>query len=343
MFSKGDKNFMKTQLNCDSFEIKNFEKTPEGYLKTWIVAGIPNHILNYGDRKETINKDSLFDKTSVNTAIGKPITLNHPPVAIDSRNYKEYIKGSILQEFSEGENGELVFSAIIYDSDLAKDIENGIIKYFSPGYSTDKELNADGVLEQKNRDYNHFSGLTSEFTPRAGENSKVLILGNEDSETTKEYNTETKDKTKAETETETTKAETTPKDKDERDNNTNTDMKTEIKNQIDSIRKEASLKAQLASKWQNVFVENGIYFNFDSELAEIKKQILSCYYNENIVKQLNTDALVDGFFINFQVQHDAGGIVSKSKINHDAKQEQNYDSALDDAMNTYEKTICNIK
>src|SRR5690606_33702490 len=40
--------------------------------------------------------EDVFDEASLKSLIGKPVTLQHPSVMVDSRNAKDYVKGSIL-------------------------------------------------------------------------------------------------------------------------------------------------------------------------------------------------------------------------------------------------------
>jgi hypothetical protein len=347
---------MKQHLNCDSYKIKNFERTPEGYLKTWIVAGIPDKILEYdGGKKEKINSDALFDEKSVASAIGKPICMNHPPVPIDSRNFTKYAKGSILQQFDEDDAGGLVLSAIIHDADMADQIESGKIKYFSSGYGATKQLNSDGILDQTSRHYNHFAGLTPEYSPRAGESSIVLIFNNDSTDSvgtevdsttetktevdsTDSVGTEVDSTTETKTEVEVDSTTVTPASS-EKPRSEDKTMKDEIKTQLDAIKKESNIKARLAADWTDIMAENGLYFNFDADVSEIKKTILSCFYDDKIIRQLNENNM-DGFWLNFQVQHDSNQIKPKSVIQKDSNEQMNYDSVLDEAMKQYESVVC---
>lgn len=166
-------------LQCDYNEIKAYEVNRNGFLKLWFKAGRANYPMTYLNedgttRKEIITKKALFNPDSINSSIGQPITLNHPPEAVYGGNWKQYTKGATLQEYLE-DNDDLILAAIIYDSELRDKILSNQYKYVSSGYFPKKELNSDGMYLQLFRDYNHFSILSEENQPRAGEESRVLL------------------------------------------------------------------------------------------------------------------------------------------------------------------------
>jgi hypothetical protein len=255
----------KLQLNSDSYQIKNYELTPEGYLKFWMVGGIPGQELLYdGGRKEIINKDALFNEDSLSTAVGKPVSLNHPPRPINAKNYREYSKGSLLQEYSEDENGALVFAGIVHDDAIVQAIMKGEITHVSASYLAEKKANDDGILEQTNRKYNHIALLTKEFSPRAGENSKIIILDD-----------------------------TPPQaDSDDTEN-----KKEKPVNNIDAM--EIQERVELLTDWREVLEKNSIAIDYNADSNAIKRQILGIYYPEKTIKALNNDAILQGFWLNF--------------------------------------------
>lgn len=270
----------KLELNSDSYQIKNYELTPEGFLKFWMVAGIPNQELVYdgGRRKETINKEALFNEDSISTAIGKPVTFNHPPRPINSKNYKEYIKGTLLQEYSEDDNGALVLAGIVHDDATVQAILKGDVKYVSASYTADKTPNSDGVLEQTNRRYNHIAVLSSEYSPRAGENSKIIILDD------------------------------TPPQVD----NQEKPVEKPAENNIDAM--EIQERVELLTDWKPILQKNNIAIDYNADANTIKRQILSIYYPEKTIKALNNDAVLQGFWLNFA----ANPISKTSEENEDS-------------------------
>jgi hypothetical protein len=344
------------EFNRDSGKIKNFERTPEGYLKAWIPVGVADKILNYGDRKEIINLDSLTNEKTTNSLVGKPITLNHPPAAINSTNHRKYAVGTFLQEHNT-DNNVVYHAAIITDEDVANKVETGELKYVSSGYFSDKKPNTDGTIQQLNRSYNHGSILTPENQPRAGEMSKIFLQTDSldltelnlsdaapqiDSEVVEnksnlqgltESDSLSCDATSSlETEsiTETTKSNTNKRPKTENKTVTTESKTGTIKDEktmkVDA--KEIASRVELISEWKQLLTEEGVSINYDSSTAEIKKQILSCYYPKELLSGLNLDS-IDGFWVGFVTEYyekREGERREKRQINQDSKNSPNCDA-----------------
>lgn len=338
------------EFNRDSGKIKNFERTPEGYLKAWIPVGVANKILEYGDRKETIQLDALTSDKTANTIVGKPVTLNHPPSAINASNYKKYAVGSFLQEHNT-DNNVVYHAVIITDSEVADKIESGEYKYVSSGYYSNKKLNADGILEQLDRSYNHGSILTPENQPRAGEESKIFLQEDSLDLTEKVEKTEpnkdsevinnkinisglTEDSTTSnhnvisspdiQEKSSTNKRPPIKKDNSEkpasRESNPNKSMNVDAKEIADRV--------ELISEWKSILSEEGVSINYDSTTKEIKKQILSCYYPKELLNGLNVDS-IDGFWLSFITEHYEKRETerqTKKQLNKDSKNPLNHDA-----------------
>ena len=297
-------------MNTDQFEIKKYEKTPEGYLKLWMIAGVPGKILDYGDRKESINKDSLFNLESLNTVVGKPITMNHPPVAVISDNIKNYIRGVALQTMDSDDNGNLVIPAIIYDNEIIDGIISGKYTHVSSAYRADKTLNIDGILEQSNRHYNHFAILDENNKPRAGEESRVIT----DSSDTNQSNESGGDKVTLDS------------------NQPSTSIIPPIpETNTDSI----SEKIELLVTWKPILDSKGITINYDSDVKSIKKTILSVSYPPETITLLN-DNNVDGFWLAFITNKDHQTQPSSVKLD-------NFDSVLESELSKYINKISGVK
>ncbi|MEY2833310.1 MAG: hypothetical protein RLZZ574_2569 [Cyanobacteriota bacterium] len=262
---------MTITINYDSFEIKNWEITPEGYMKLWINTGISGKDLDYGDRIEYINLDALTSKETVNSAIGKHLTFNHPPQAITSDNWKEFAIGSALQEYaSDGDN--VLMASMVYDSGIISGIKEGKYKYVSAGYSAVKEKpNADGKIEQKQRSYNHFAILDENHAPRAGKESVIKILGVPQSDS---------------------------QDKKKEDSN----FESKSKNGKNATNEKMNVGEliQLHTQYDSVLVDNGKAINYDLGDRDLKRQILGCYYPQEQINKLD-DGNLDGFWINFEL------------------------------------------
>lgn len=318
---------MPIELNADSFEIKNYEMTPQGYLKFWLVGGIPDKELVYdgGKRKEIINADNLFDEVSINSAVGKPVRLNHPPRPINSRNYKDNMHGVVLQEYSkDADTGALVLAGIVHDADVVDGIMKNKYKYISAGYSATKTPNDDGVLVQSNREYDHFAVLSEEFAPRAGEESKVLIL------------VDTVEKQQDATSTTTTST-----------NNNTVDM--------EKLNQDIAGRVELLTTWKPILEEHKKAIDYNADSKAIKRQILSIYYPEKTMKFItneNIDGVWVGFITTANLNSDAGDDVSdnqshlptsayrmKTPVSKSSVVPANYDATLDSEIEKFIKKM----
>lgn len=251
---------MSNILNVDSQPIKNWEETTDGYMKLWLSVGVANYDLNYDGRIEVIDKPELIDENSMSTAVGRPIVLNHPPRAVSADLFNRYAKGVSLQEYAQDGNS-VYFSTLVWDKALREGIKNGEYTHTSSAYYAKKTPQKDGKIKQSNRIYDHFAILSKEYTPRAGISSKILLL-NQDSNDSDETNK-----------------------KDEEKMNVDAD---EIKN-----------RTELLVNWLPVLKEHNKTIDYNLDSNNLKKLILSCYYPENVINQLNQDAVLSGFWLNF--------------------------------------------
>lgn len=81
---------------------------------------------------------TVFDKGSVHSFIGKPITDNHPSVAVDSTNWKEHARGTIMG--AKWEAGDyLAFDLLLTDAGAIAKVDGGK-RELSNGYTADLEF-----------------------------------------------------------------------------------------------------------------------------------------------------------------------------------------------------------
>lgn len=312
---------MSISLNTDSFEIKNHELTPEGFLKIWFVGGVPDKELVYENGvKEVINEDALFDQNSVNTAVGKLITFNHPPQAINGGNYREFAKGTVLQEFhKDPKTNSLVMSGIVHDSELVSDILSGRTKYVSAGYLADKIPNEDGTISQLRREYNHFSFLSPEYEPRAGEESKIIILGNTDQKEAVEAHVEPDVETD-----ETSSPNPFPKGQSDTPKPqpaiTPQNMDAEIKKRV-----------EILTQWKDTLDSNNKAYDYKLDSTALKKLVLSCHYPQKTIDLLseNNNQNLDGFWIKFLVDNENGEFVKDPLTKEYQNDSMNFDTSVE--------------
>ncbi|MGI1245668.1 DUF2213 domain-containing protein [Raoultella ornithinolytica] len=158
-----------TQVNVDA--IKQWEITPEGYLQIDIPIARPG-VLVYdrkrGDAftaKEYRSADELFNQDSMNTLIGKPVTVSHPRGGlVTSKNYRAVSAGVVTAVMRQGD--ELIARALVQDEKSIRLIQQGKdLRGASAGYQCDEKTKETGLSPdgqtfdtvQKGINYNHLS------------------------------------------------------------------------------------------------------------------------------------------------------------------------------------------
>lgn len=332
---------------CDTNTIKKWELTPENYLRVWVTFGVPDQTLEYetdsGKRLEFIDKDSLLNQDSLQTLIGKPLTLNHPPIPIVSANWNDFAKGFTMQHITDNDD-IAVISAVIHDSEIANRIIKGEITKTSSAYYADKVLQSDGRYKQVKRHYNHIALLTDDFEPRAGTKSEIVL---DSIKTMSKPQTDTTTAT-VETIVETAKenatlaaetiagivenaeenagktAESTLSEVVETANDRVLALLTELKSMLSEIRtdtpeqpktqsdstqptatNDVSERVQLWSEWKSYLESHNKTIDYSLDASGIKKLVLSCAYDEATIGKLNNDSVLSGFWINFELNKDS--------------------------------------
>jgi len=170
-----------THLQFDSITaepVKNYRKLPDGSLIAWLRVARTGE-LSYGDRKQYVPPDTLFDNNSMRTLVGAPVTLEHPPGMILSLSDRQkYSVGTVMQEVVQetqdgNPTGYLTASALIWDEPTIKALEQGLFREVSSGYFANTEpIQDSNDLKQVHRSYNHIA-LTQ--SGRAGAEVKILM------------------------------------------------------------------------------------------------------------------------------------------------------------------------
>lgn len=158
-----------TPVNNDA--IKQWTITPEGYLQIDIPIARPG-VLVYdrkrGDAfsaKEYRSADELFNQDSMNTLIGKPVTVSHPRNGlVTSKNYRSVAAGVVTAVMRQGD--ELFARALVQDEKSIRLIQQDkTLRGASAGYQCDEKPKVTGRspdgqeydTEQKGINYNHLS------------------------------------------------------------------------------------------------------------------------------------------------------------------------------------------
>jgi len=138
-----------TCFRYDVAPIEKYELTPEGYLRCWSTiarTGVQMYTDADGSvRREYRPETEVASPESLASFAGKAITLEHPPVLLDSANTKDYQIGFSGTEVVY-DNGFVRAVMTITDQDAIERIMRGDAKEVSAGYRVNYEANA-GVTD----------------------------------------------------------------------------------------------------------------------------------------------------------------------------------------------------
>jgi hypothetical protein len=156
-----------TCFRYDVAPIDKYEVTPEGYLRAWATiarTGVQHYTDADGSiRREYRPETEVASPESLASFAGKAITLEHPPVLLDSANTKDYQIGFSGTEVVY-DNGFVRAVMTITDQEAIERIMRGDAKEVSAGYRvnyeatpgvTDSGENYDGI--QKEISGNHIA------------------------------------------------------------------------------------------------------------------------------------------------------------------------------------------
>lgn len=147
-------------------------KTPEGYLVCFSVPicrtgkqeYLPKEIGQSGDALVDVYRTpgEVFRAQAMASFEGKPVTDDHPPVALDATNYGAYTKG-VVQNVRRGsgeDSDTLLCDIVIYDSNLVAKVESGK-REISCGYDCKYIPDEDGSYYQTGILGNHVAIVDS--------------------------------------------------------------------------------------------------------------------------------------------------------------------------------------
>jgi uncharacterized protein len=81
--------------------------------------------------------DEVFDRASLATFVGKPITSDHPAAAVTADNWRQHARGTIMGAVRDGEY--VAFDLLLTDRSAIADVESGK-RELSNGYATDLDF-----------------------------------------------------------------------------------------------------------------------------------------------------------------------------------------------------------
>lgn len=147
-----------TQVNTDA--IKQWEITPEGYLQIDIPIARPG-VLVYdrkrGDAftaKEYRSADELFNQDSMNTLIGKPVTVSRHPRngTVNAKNYRAVNAGIVTDVFRRG--NDLITRVEVRDEQSIRLIQQDKkLRGASAGYRVKEKVKQSGVSPDDGKEY----------------------------------------------------------------------------------------------------------------------------------------------------------------------------------------------
>ncbi len=134
----------------DAVPISGTRMTKDGYLVADVLCarmGCQDYLaeeVGFGDGVVTIYRPeaAVFDKASLSTFAGKPVTLDHPTLPVTADNWKDLAVGDIGEEIAR--DGEAIRVSIkVMDAAAIQSIRDGV-REISMGYSTPIKVE-DGV------------------------------------------------------------------------------------------------------------------------------------------------------------------------------------------------------
>ncbi len=169
---------------------EHMTKTPEGFLichnvpiaRTGRQDYLPQEIGMEGSKLVSVirTEEEVFSPQAIASFEGKPVTLEHPPMAVLPENYGMFLKGHAQNVHrGQGEDSDLLLADLfIDDQELIRQIDDGL-REISCGYECDYEQDERGSVYQRRIRGNHVAVVEA---GRAG--SRVSIKDSAQAEPT---------------------------------------------------------------------------------------------------------------------------------------------------------------
>ena len=151
-----------TSCRYDVSLIEKYEMTPEGYLRVWASiarTGIQHYTDADGSiRKEFRPETEVASPESLASFAGKAITMEHPPVLLDSENTKNYQIGFTGSEIVY-DNGFVKAVMTVTDRETIDKVMRGDVREVSAGYRVNYDPTP-GVTDGGE----HYDGIQKEIS-----------------------------------------------------------------------------------------------------------------------------------------------------------------------------------
>lgn len=146
-----------TSFRYDVAPIDKYEVTPEGYLRAWATiarTGVQHYTDADGSiRREYRPEEEVASPDSLTSFASKCVTLEHPPVLLDSANTRDYQIGFTGSDVIY-DNGFVRAVMTITDEEAIKKIMRGDAKEVSAGYRVEYDPSP-GIT----KDGEHYDGI----------------------------------------------------------------------------------------------------------------------------------------------------------------------------------------
>jgi len=151
-----------TSCRYDFSPIEKYETTPEGYLRVWAsIARTGIQLYSDADgsvRKEFRPESEVASPESLASFAGKAITMEHPPVLLDSENTKNHSIGFTGTEVVY-DNGFVRAVMTITDQEVIDKVMRGDVREVSAGYRVTYDPTP-GVTDSGE----HYDGIQKEIS-----------------------------------------------------------------------------------------------------------------------------------------------------------------------------------
>ena len=151
-----------TSCRYDVSPIEKYEVTPEGYLRVWASiarTGIQHYTDADGSiRREYRPMEEVASPESLASFAGKAITMEHPPVLLDSENTKNYQVGFTGSEIVY-DNGFVKAVMTVTDKETIDKVMKGDVREVSAGYRVNYDPTP-GVTDSGE----HYDGIQKEIS-----------------------------------------------------------------------------------------------------------------------------------------------------------------------------------
>ena len=118
-------------------------------------------------------EDDVFDKATLASFEGKPVTDGHPAESVAPENFGRLAKGHVQNVRREGDF--IVADLHINDANLISDIQNGVKKEVSCGYLCNYEEDGDGYKQTHIRKVRFLRDFSNLFPPCPCKNIHLML------------------------------------------------------------------------------------------------------------------------------------------------------------------------